>query len=137
MLFEDRFEAGRQLASELGEFANRNDVVVLALPRGGVPVGYEVAMAPRSSRRVRRKKTGSSGTRGTCDGSSGAGRNNSSQSRSCGRSRYCARNDQRSSSREKDMNWKDGNASTVTAGQRSRIRGGQSFSSMMVWLRDH
>ncbi len=45
MLFEDRFEAGRQLASELGEFANRNDVVVLALPRGGVPVGYEVAMA--------------------------------------------------------------------------------------------
>ena len=45
MLFEDRFEAGRQLASELGEFANRNDVVVLALPRGGVPVGHEVAMA--------------------------------------------------------------------------------------------
>src|SRR3989449_7718979 len=45
MLFEDRFEAGRQLASELGEFANRNDVVVLALPRGGVPVAYEVAQA--------------------------------------------------------------------------------------------
>ncbi len=45
MLFEDRFEAGRLLASKLGEFNKRNDVVVLALPRGGVPVGYEVAHA--------------------------------------------------------------------------------------------
>ncbi len=45
MLFEDRFQAGRLLASKLREFANRNDVVVLALPRGGVPVGYEVAQA--------------------------------------------------------------------------------------------
>ena len=44
MLF-DRFQAGRLLASKLREFANRNDVVVLALPRGGVPVGYEVAQA--------------------------------------------------------------------------------------------
>src|SRR6266704_5769973 len=45
MLFEDRFQAGRLLASKLGEFSRRNDVVVLALPRGGVPVGYEVAQA--------------------------------------------------------------------------------------------
>jgi putative phosphoribosyl transferase len=45
MLFEDRFEAGRVLASKLSEFSGRNDVVVLALPRGGVPVGYEVARA--------------------------------------------------------------------------------------------
>lgn len=45
MLFEDRFEAGRVLASKLGEFSGRQDVVVLALPRGGVPVGYEVAQA--------------------------------------------------------------------------------------------
>jgi putative phosphoribosyl transferase len=45
MLFADRFEAGRVLASKLGEFAARNDVVVLALPRGGVPMGYEVAQA--------------------------------------------------------------------------------------------
>jgi putative phosphoribosyl transferase len=45
MLFADRFEAGRLLASRLEEFANRNGVVVLALPRGGVPVGYEVARA--------------------------------------------------------------------------------------------
>jgi len=43
MLFADRFEAGLLLASKLGEFRNRDDVVVLALPRGGVPVGYEVA----------------------------------------------------------------------------------------------
>jgi len=45
MLFRDRSEAGRQLADELGRYAGRDDVVVLALPRGGVPVGYEVARA--------------------------------------------------------------------------------------------
>jgi predicted phosphoribosyltransferase len=48
MVFKDRFEAGRLLASKLQEFANRDDVVVLALPRGGVPVGYEVAKALRA-----------------------------------------------------------------------------------------
>ena len=45
MLFEDRFHAGRELASKLGEFRDRDDTVVLALPRGGVSVGYEVAKA--------------------------------------------------------------------------------------------
>jgi len=43
--FRDRTEAGRVLAAKLGEYANRGDVVVLALPRGGVPVGFEVAKA--------------------------------------------------------------------------------------------
>src|SRR3954465_13511859 len=43
MLFRDRHDAGRQLAALLGEYAGRDDVVVLALPRGGVPVGFEVA----------------------------------------------------------------------------------------------
>lgn len=43
MLFKDRADAGRQLAAELGEYANRHDVVVMALPRGGVPVAFEVA----------------------------------------------------------------------------------------------
>ncbi|MCU1299438.1 MAG: putative phosphoribosyl transferase [Acidobacteriaceae bacterium] len=43
MPYRDRFEAGRVLASELRHLANRPDVIVLALPRGGVPVGYEVA----------------------------------------------------------------------------------------------
>jgi putative phosphoribosyl transferase len=43
--FADRREAGELLARELGEYANRSDVVVLALLRGGVPVGYEVAHA--------------------------------------------------------------------------------------------
>jgi predicted phosphoribosyltransferase len=43
--FADRHEAGTQLADHLQQFANRDDVVVLALPRGGVPVGYEVARA--------------------------------------------------------------------------------------------
>ena len=45
MLFKDRVEAGQQLASRLAPLADRHDVVVLALPRGGVPVGFEVAKA--------------------------------------------------------------------------------------------
>ena len=43
MLFRDRSDAGRRLAVRLQGYANRPDVIVLALPRGGVPVGYEVA----------------------------------------------------------------------------------------------
>lgn len=43
--FHDRGEAGRQLAARLGAYAHRDDVIVLALPRGGVPVGAEVASA--------------------------------------------------------------------------------------------
>ena len=42
-IFKNREEAGVQLAYELLEFAGRRDVMVLALPRGGVPVGFEVA----------------------------------------------------------------------------------------------
>src|SRR6185436_2604346 len=42
-LFHDRTDAGRQLAERLSGYANRNDVVVLGLPRGGVPVAYQVA----------------------------------------------------------------------------------------------
>ena len=44
-LFSDRRDAGRVLAEKLTAYANRPDVLVLALPRGGVPVGYEVARA--------------------------------------------------------------------------------------------
>lgn len=43
--FEDRVEAGRHLAGRLGDYRGRSDVTVLGLPRGGVPVGYEVARA--------------------------------------------------------------------------------------------
>jgi predicted phosphoribosyltransferase len=43
MYFRDRADAGRKLATSLVEYAGRPDLVVLALPRGGVPVGYEVA----------------------------------------------------------------------------------------------
>jgi predicted phosphoribosyltransferase len=46
--FADRREAGAFLASMLSEYAGRSDVIVLALPRGGVPVGYEVAAALRA-----------------------------------------------------------------------------------------
>lgn len=47
-LFEDRRDAGRQLAQRLARYRDRSDVVVLALPRGGVPVAYEVAGALRA-----------------------------------------------------------------------------------------
>jgi predicted phosphoribosyltransferase len=45
MQFANRIEAGRLLAKKLAAYANRRDVIVLALPRGGVPVAYEVAHA--------------------------------------------------------------------------------------------
>jgi putative phosphoribosyl transferase len=44
-VFRDRAEAGRRLAEHLRHYAGRDDVAVLALPRGGVPVAYEVAKA--------------------------------------------------------------------------------------------
>src|SRR6266496_6451115 len=43
--FQDRRDAGRILAQKLLGYANRSDVIILALPRGGVPVAYEVALA--------------------------------------------------------------------------------------------
>jgi putative phosphoribosyl transferase len=42
-IFQDRSDAGRQLAEELVSYAERDDVIVLGLPRGGVPVAFEVA----------------------------------------------------------------------------------------------
>ena len=45
--FQDRREGGERLAEQLRAYANRADVIVLALPRGGVPVGFEVADALR------------------------------------------------------------------------------------------
>ena len=45
MIFSNRREAGRKLAERLRGYANREDVVVLGIPRGGVPVAFEVAKA--------------------------------------------------------------------------------------------
>ncbi len=42
-LYKDRVDAGKKLAKELSKYANRSDVLILALPRGGVPVAFEVA----------------------------------------------------------------------------------------------
>jgi putative phosphoribosyl transferase len=44
-MFHDRADAGRQLAERLTEFANRSDVLVMGLLRGGIPVAYEIAKA--------------------------------------------------------------------------------------------
>lgn len=46
-IFQDRIDAGKALASDLETYADRDDVIVLALPRGGVPVAYEVAQRLR------------------------------------------------------------------------------------------
>jgi putative phosphoribosyl transferase len=43
--FRDRFHAGQLLAEKLASLAGQSDVLVLALPRGGVPVAYEIARA--------------------------------------------------------------------------------------------
>jgi putative phosphoribosyl transferase len=47
MIYRDRSDAGRTLATRLSRFKDRNDVLVLALPRGGVPVAFAVAQALR------------------------------------------------------------------------------------------
>jgi putative phosphoribosyl transferase len=47
MFFSDRTEAGKYLAAQLESYKDRDDVMVLALPRGGVPVAFEVAQALR------------------------------------------------------------------------------------------
>src|SRR2546430_5784722 len=48
MIYRDRTDAGKQLAELLRDYADREDALVLALPRGGVPVGYEVAKVLRA-----------------------------------------------------------------------------------------
>ena len=45
MVFDDRVDAGRKLAKRLEAYAKRKDVIVLGIPRGGVPVAFEVAKA--------------------------------------------------------------------------------------------
>jgi putative phosphoribosyl transferase len=47
MIFSDRQDAGRQLATQLVEFVCRSDAIVLGIPRGGVIVGFEIARALR------------------------------------------------------------------------------------------
>src|SRR5947199_2223747 len=45
MLYRDRTDAGRKLAAKLDHYRDKRDVLVLGLPRGGVPVAFEVAQA--------------------------------------------------------------------------------------------
>jgi putative phosphoribosyl transferase len=47
-IFQNRTEAGRFLAEELKRYAGESNLIILALPRGGVPVAFEVAMALRA-----------------------------------------------------------------------------------------
>jgi putative phosphoribosyl transferase len=46
--FQDRADAGRLLAKKLSHYADRNDVLILGMPRGGVPVAFEVAKSLRA-----------------------------------------------------------------------------------------
>lgn len=43
IVFENRVDAGRRLASRLEKYRNRKDVIVLGIPRGGVPVAFRVS----------------------------------------------------------------------------------------------
>ena len=43
MIFNDRFDAAKELLTKLTQYKNRDDVVIVALPRGGVPIGYIIA----------------------------------------------------------------------------------------------
>jgi predicted phosphoribosyltransferase len=45
MIFKDRYEAGKKLAEALSNYFGRPDMVFLALPRGGIPVGFELSKA--------------------------------------------------------------------------------------------
>src|ERR1700694_5649734 len=73
-LFGDRREAGRWLAEKLAAYANRRDVLVLALPRGGVPVAYEVARALGATPDVFAvRKRGAPGYEGLAMGAVGTG----------------------------------------------------------------
>jgi putative phosphoribosyl transferase len=49
MIYRDRADAGKELARKLAAYRDRPDVLVLGLPRGGVPVAYEVARALQAS----------------------------------------------------------------------------------------
>ena len=61
--FADRREAGRILSERLVSYAGRHDVIVLGLPRGGVPVAFEVARAlTRTAGHLPRAKTGCPGS---------------------------------------------------------------------------
>ncbi len=42
-VFQDRYDAGRRLAEQLTQYQNDTNTIILALPRGGLPVAYEVA----------------------------------------------------------------------------------------------
>lgn len=44
-MFKDRFDAGTQLAAKLAEYKNASNALIMAIPCGGVPVGYQVARA--------------------------------------------------------------------------------------------
>ena len=47
-LFQNRREAGKILAKRLLKYADRSDVIILALPRGGIPIAYEIALAMKA-----------------------------------------------------------------------------------------
>jgi len=75
-VYRDRRHAGRVLASALAKYSHRDDVAVLGLPRGGIPVAFEGSENPWSAARCLR------GAKARCAGISGA-RNGCDRERRC------------------------------------------------------
>ena len=134
MLFADRFEAGLLLASKLGEFRNRDDVVVLALPRGGVPVGYEVANALHAPLDVFVvRKLGVPGQEELAMGALASGGIilvNRDVVEGLGISQQTID----AAASGNNTNLSGGNANTATAGRLLKSNSGQSFWWTMGWL---
>src|SRR5688572_14289701 len=134
--FANRREAGLELAPMLRKYGGRNDVVVLALPRGGVPVAFEIAEAldaPLDIFIVR--KLGMPGHPGTPLVRSPLAVFVSSATTLCGRTAFLTRRSRRSHVKSR-RNWSDASGSTEKDVRSPTCVDALSFWSMTVWPLD-